>query len=876
MEEKAPTWPAMVSRLPKFGGRPSGGGTSPLCNGSTQPNAPAQDGKTATAGARPNGVICSSPFSLKWKRDEGMNSSNPVTATSPGDRSEDNIQCQLPSLVKEVKNSSPATPKMCRSGSLMMAVSSPKAIPKQPLKMSSKGGTKIGQNSLNGVSKIPNNVSSIPARLGSDLRPVRPLLGTGSARSASQDSLSQSNESLKMFAVDNMVRSNSFTHFKQIPSPTNEPMTRSFSFNRTVELAKPLANTQLRPPRSSCLKPPQVSNGRVGLGINGSLGVSGGQGGGIGGLQYSRGSSCFLSNSSVSPAPNTPQALKKPLLPNSVMTKSMASSVGSLGSRLTRFGQTKQQMPIVLDRVKKGLGSLDSSECEGLLRIAKTSEPNEDAGKADSPSESDASSGNEIANGGGDGVLRQSSCQGTGETLEDMSLSSTSSIDRGDTIEEFLDDFDCVEDVDNDGDLPDNQKSDSTAQPIAYSFYNETSDWESKHMTEHKEVSPVEDSQESMVLSPVQGDAPQASSVEMSPSNSSGGTYMWDEEGLEPLGRHETPLDSYDDSELNSMDILNNLNPSEAEDLDDNDLMLDVDLPDDGSHDFERMSHIERPERANRQGQHRKQHRWGGPDHVHSDSRAYVFQNHDGHKGSRASSRFVQSDGRQRGYAPMPTPMPMPTLDELTLEHMTQDCSLLKNQLLRLKTLLELEETDSPTDVSEQSEDSTTVSQIEALIKEVEGLREELKSRDKTIAQLTLQCQQLQQQQHPQEQLPYQGRQVRCQCHHQGAPSSLRQGDRPLDRRVQHHDKATQTYWRPPSHAGSPFALRTTKGDQQFQRGALPTPFPSPWQAQHQGSTRTGVPQRRHTSNTTAFQPLSQRAPPPGKTNKNSPHRGPQ
>lgn len=41
---------------------------------------------------------------------------------------------------------------------------------------------------------------------------------------------------------------------------------------------------------------------------------------------------------------------------------------------------------------------------------------------------------------------------------------------------------------------------------------------------------------------------------------------------------------------------------------------------------------------------------------------------------------------------------------------------------------------------------------MEWLIKEVEGLREELKSRDKTIAQLTLQCQQLQQQ-HPQEQL---------------------------------------------------------------------------------------------------------------------------
>uniref|UniRef100_G3P7L9 Coiled-coil serine-rich protein 2a n=1 Tax=Gasterosteus aculeatus TaxID=69293 RepID=G3P7L9_GASAC len=199
-------------------------------------------------------------------------------------------------------------------------------------------------------------------------------------------------------------------------------------------------------------------------------------------------------------------------------------------------------------------------------------------------------------------------------------------------------------------------------------------------------------------------------------------------------------------------------------------------------------------------------------------------------------------------------------LDELTLKHMTQDCSSLKSQLLRLKTLLQLEDTESP--VPEEIEDNTTVSQSEELIKEVQLLREELGSRDKTIAQLTLQCQQLQQlqqqQQHQREQMSAQGWPVRCQCHHQRAPSSLRQSDRQMDKRMRHQcDKATQTYWRPPSHGG-----------------ALPTPLLSPWQAQHQGLTRTSMPQRRQTSNTTAFQPLPQRAPPPGKTSKNSPHRG--
>ncbi|XP_059215287.1 serine-rich coiled-coil domain-containing protein 2 isoform X1 [Centropristis striata] len=714
MEEKALIRSAMVSRLPKFGGRSSASGASPLSNGSTQPTTPTQDGKTTPPVTRPNGVIRASPFSLKWKKDEGTTISHPATPISPGDGVEDKAQAQLPSLVKDVKNGSPATPKMRRSGALMVAVSSPKAIPKQSLKMSPKVGTKLGQSPLNGGPKMGQNGSSIPARAGSESRLVRPRLDSSSPRSSSQDSLSQSSDSLKTLAADNMVRSNSFTHFKQIPSPTSQPMTRSFSFNRAVELAKPLANTQLRPPRSSCLKPPQLSNGRVGLALGGLNGSIGGLGGLGGGLQYNKTPSAAssLPTLSIPPAPTTPSALRKPLLPSCVLTKSLGSSAGSLGYRLARPGQAKQQKPLFPD--------------------------------------------------------------------------------RGDTSEEFLDDFDCVGDVLSDVDLPDNRKTGSTTQTRLHNFLNETLDWD-MDLAGHKEESPMQDSQGALVLSPDHGDVLQGSSVEMSPSNSSGGTYMWDEEGLEPLGVPGThPCDSYDDSELNSVDILNNLEPLGTGELDDDDLMLDVDLPEDGLHDADRMSHFERSERAGRQGQRRRHHRWSGPDHFYNDSRAHVVQHYDGLKASRISSRPVPSEGRQHGYMAM--------LDELTLEHMTQDCGSLKNQLLRLKTLLQLEDTDSPADVPEEIEDNTTASQLAELIKEVQVLRDELRSRDKTIAQLTLQCQQLQQ--HQREQM--QGRPVRCQCHHQRAPStpSLRQSDRQMDRRMQHHyDKATQTYWRPPSHA---------------------------------------------------------------------------
>lgn len=70
----------------------------------------------------------------------------------------------------------------------------------------------------------------------------------------------------------------------------------------------------------------------------------------------------------------------------------------------------------------------------------------------------------------------------------------------------------------------------------------------------HKEESPMEDSQGPLLLSSEQSDVLQASSVELSPSNSSGGTYMWDEDGLEPfVGAGINPCDNNDDSELNSM-----------------------------------------------------------------------------------------------------------------------------------------------------------------------------------------------------------------------------------------------------------------------------------------------------------------------------------
>lgn len=476
MEKKAPFKSAMVSRLPKFGGRCSGGGTSPLSNGSAQPVTPAQDGRTSPPGMCPNSAVRASPFSLKWKRDEARTAATSASPTWP----EDEDKVRLWSSVKEAKNGSPATPKMKRSGSLMLAVPSPKAIPKQSLKMSPKVGSKMAQGPADGP-KTGHSSSNITAPTGSESRLVRPKLGSSSLRSSSQDGLSQSSDSLKTLPVDNMVRSNSFTHFKQIPSPTSQPMMRSFSFNRAVELAKPLANTQLRPPKNTFLRPPQLSNGRVGLSLGGLNGTLGGSGG-LGGLQCSRTPSAA---SSMPLTPSTPSALKKQLLPSCALTKSLGSPAGPFGYKLTRPGPVKpEQKPLFSGRVK---GKGPPAVSEGGAPLALDIEPTVEVDNTDFKSDSDGSSGGVEKREGEAGLLSPGCGLAAGEPLEEMSFSSASSLDRGDAGEELLDDFYSAEDAFSDGDLPDSGNTQTLTQ--TQSLHSGTLDWDNMGLEGKKNFS---------------------------------------------------------------------------------------------------------------------------------------------------------------------------------------------------------------------------------------------------------------------------------------------------------------------------------------------------------------------------------------------------
>ncbi|XP_059376382.1 serine-rich coiled-coil domain-containing protein 2-like isoform X1 [Carassius carassius] len=750
MEQKVLSKSSMVSRLPKFGARPVNGTSLSLPNGTTQ-TALTQEGKNPPA--RPNGVVRASSYSMKWRKDSGgpVDPSNPVEGTIPEEKK---VRSQHSPGSRELKSPSTTASKVHRSaaslstGSPKPAPKSPKSIPShKPKPQNSKitptsksqdlsqksSGSKPTQNGTSSLGSSPSQASS------SGLQ--HPRANSSSTRSTSRDRLSQSNDSLsrQLLMPDYMVRSQSFTHFKQLPSPTSSPMTRSFSFNKAVELAKPLANTQLRPPRTVGLQSPlSLSKGHLVFGL--------------GGLGFGKGITDRLpagtpSSESLTP----PNSIKRTLLPNSVLTNPSLQAY-----KLNRPIPSKLHCPLVVGRSPVESDVITPPLTPELLRCATKN-------ASDSPEEP-------VTELGLDGNLRY-----TVEGMEDMSLSSASSLERNDTSEEFLDDFDNLGDQLQNG-IPQNKYAVATpTQTRLQGLLKETMDWTGIGLAGGKADLMGGLLRGPPLMSPDM-DRHATSSLELSPSNSSGGTYMWDEEGMEPLG-HNTLIhrcSSYE-SELNSIGILNNLDNTGSCDLENDDLMLDVDLPEDGALLHDGMAHFERSDRGGRPAQwRRRQQRWTGTDHAHNDNRLVGFHYDPCRAGHRPVHPAVQHDSHTVA------------LDELTLKHLAEDCSSVKSQLLKLKSMLQMDDGEISPESLDSSEDDSRAQQMEELMKEVAHLREELKNKDQIITRLTHQ----QHQQSP----------VRCPCHQQ---KSGVKGERRT-----HHDKSTQTVWRPPHHHLAPQILQ--------------------------------------------------------------------
>ncbi|XP_070847555.1 serine-rich coiled-coil domain-containing protein 2-like [Chaetodon trifascialis] len=820
-----PNMPTMVSRLPKFGSRPK---PAPPSNSSQMGPAAATSTYTFTSTAATstrltngfyhhpgpagvNGSLTAPPisvkqngfirvptsFSLKWRKENetvedraadgekefrrgkggnvGQNQGNNIhqyySQRQQGSPAVSQRDAKKPATSSAGKGCGLAHP--VTSSSSPSPQSSPRTLPV------SKSGSKPSQTAfglVSGTKQALNGLSGSKARSGTSgslRRPQsfaraggsRPGSGPGS-RSGSplqnkpQASRSHSSDSLGSapsapLTESDRFRSRSLTQVRRQPSPTltpsstssllsrNPTVTRSYSINRTGGRGpKELTSSSAQPPpRGHLAKSPVTSQT-----------PEGGRGGGA------RVQSSALPGRSGLHIPSLlpPSALKKPLLPS----LSPTHKPSGISYKLSRPSLNKQSRPLRVTPANVSGGDLD-----GLTARRNSVE---------TPSTTDNSPDSTPEAPETEGLTAEPGSQGevsiVGETLEDMSLSSNSSLDRNDTSQEYMDDFDNLGNggvgillLSSKNDEDDSGLDQSCARfdddKVAVSgvtkaaglcFLDDGVDWTSVRLSgergehqltrlPHRRTSSQPDYHE-------QG----GSSLDLSPSDScgSGGTYMWDEEGLEPLGGAATTasintnsntthhIGSFD-SDLNSIDILNNLDSC---DLDDDDLMLDADGLEDASlhSDGDGISHM---------AQWRmRQLCWGTQD-VHNDNESdfqcYKLTEDPGNKRTdtaRDSDLILDLCPRSACLSPG-----TPVLG-LDLEELAEDCCAVRSQLEYLqRLLLQEEDVDEDTlttdtlspEVNDASHGSDT--QVQALMQEVQQLREELRSRDRTIAQLTLQ-----------------------------------------------------------------------------------------------------------------------------------------
>ncbi|XP_061612924.1 mucin-19-like [Phyllopteryx taeniolatus] len=329
-----------------------------------------------------------------------------------------------------------------------------------------------------------------------------------------------------------------------------------------------------------------------------------------------------------------------------------------------------------------------------------------------------------------------------GETPEDMSLSSGSSVDRNRAGREYLDVFDhpgnggagvfLLAETGEDDSGPDrsgaafcDRRGAGNGVTVATElhFLDETLDWTNgddgqNHLTRlrrHSGSSPSDCHERG------------GSSLDLSPSDScgSGGIYMWDEEGLEPLGGAVVPRAAVDcglgafRSDVTDSDALTNVDSC---DLDDDDLMLDGDFPDDVS-----LNAADGGGTSHMAEWRRRQLCWGTQD-VHSDDRE---------PGRYDLGKERDDAGVDADLAADLSPHRTPDVD---VEDLAEDLGALRSQLEVLRRFLQDDDTDDDTLTTDTlSPEDGHRSQVEALLREVQQLKEDLRSKEQIISQLTLQ-----------------------------------------------------------------------------------------------------------------------------------------
>ncbi|XP_023196536.1 serine-rich coiled-coil domain-containing protein 2-like isoform X2 [Xiphophorus maculatus] len=763
-----PAMPTMVSRLPKFGFRPR----SQTAPAAVAPAAAAPPGGAATAAgrarltngfyhhpgpagvsvplssAKQNGFIrvpCS--FSAKWRRenaadgDEIMAGEAECKRGKGGNDVQNRSNCQPYFYLHDARKHTTSTAAKGRgqltsyssSSSSPSPQSSPRAL---PVSKNGSGGSKLTPNSsvLSKQSVNTSPGSKAGTKAITSLRPPQSFVRLTSTRPGSGPasrsgspllkkptaSRSHSSDNLGCAASAQLTesdrfRSRSLTQVRQQASPTltrtaaSPHVSRPFSTNRATQRVPPVSTSQA-PPRGSLLKSP-----------------------------VSRAASGRAAGSAPSQLPQS--ALRKPLLPGPTSRSS------GISYKLSRPSLVKQSRPLRA----KGTSMCRSEQEVNRGPTRRKNSVETPSSIENSPENTpDAAEMEQLS----DDVASQGMGSIVGETLEDMSLSSTSSLDRNDISQEYMDDFDNLgnggvgillfssKNEEDDSGLDqsctriddDRDAISKVAKTTGLCFLDDSLDWTSIRgdKDEHRLNQLARRRKSSQPDFHEQG----GSSLDLSPSDScgSGGTYMWDEEGLEPLGGATTTASIHTssntthhigsfDSDINSIDLLNNLDSC---DLADDDLMLDVDFPEDSSlhSDGEGLSSMAQ--------WRRRQLCWGTQDNdVESDIQCF-----------KLSQDPETKEDKIRSACCSPAPQTL----GLDVEELAEDCSAVRSQLEFLQRLL-LQEEDLDDDtlttdtLSPETNDlsHSSDSQVEALLQEVQQLREELRSRDRTIAQLTMQ-----------------------------------------------------------------------------------------------------------------------------------------
>ncbi|XP_072484632.1 serine-rich coiled-coil domain-containing protein 2 isoform X3 [Notamacropus eugenii] len=758
MEEKLQVKTSLGSKLPKYGAK-SISSTLQLVPNGTAVNLP---GNSTSSGGKNyvkhNGSINMSSYSFNWRKSNKYQLSEQSTRDSHSAHNscgklvdpEKHVNAQetygKSGLKRDLKSVSLLTSKIAKPSNMFVS-SSEELNQKTLCGLSSSGkftkASLLGRTSYSSLSAPKSQLNGFYGNRPT-INMQRPRANSCTTRNSSGESLAQSPDNIKSFNCEKIVRSQSFSHSIQKSFLPLSSITRSHSFNRAADLARPYQNQQLSirvPPKSSMQSKNVRSevlnrNEHLAFGFNRPYAAFSGSG------------------------------LKKSALPN-------GSGVTSFDYRLGRASLLSPNRPqftgkIMVDDNKNSAADRCVLEDSSVLSNDGVIEKEEE-------SIENYSSRTESSQGINDNTLEDNAkVRYLSDDVDEISLSSLSSSDKNDLSEDFSDDFVDIEDSNRTRVTPEEvslKEENLGSVPLVDPFdslkenekpFSKTDEWINISV-------PVEDKNEctkhttgNNLISPDM-DYRAGSSFELSPSDSSDGTYMWDEEGLEPIGSVH-PCGSYESSEMNSIDILNNLDSC---DLEDDDLMLDVDLPEDApleNVECENMNRFDGSDRNVRQHQEgfwkRPPQRWSGQEHYrlsHSDS----YHQHGKTDLSRGSpyresplSHFESYRGSSLYQGPrmlVDVPEHAVMLDEMTLRHMVQDCTAVKTQLLKLKRLLHQNDGNGSQDIQlslpsspePEPEVGDHIYKNEDLLNEIKLLKEELKKKDEKIQQLEQQLPQV-------------------------------------------------------------------------------------------------------------------------------------